>query len=65
MGDVIQFSKFRVNWVAIVKTTTTTTKMNREFNYNLDFFFLLKKHVNLQIHSGENKRGKTKTNYTE
>jgi len=41
MGDVIQFSKFRVNWVAIVKTTTTTTKMNREFNYNLDFFFFI------------------------
>jgi len=29
------------------------------------FIYFLKKHVNIQIYSGEHKRGKTKTNYTE
>jgi len=33
--------------------------------FYLFIYFLLKKHVHLQIHSGEHKRGKAETNYTE
>jgi len=35
------------------------------FFVNRSCFFLLKKHVNIQIYSGEDISGKTKTNYTE